>query len=227
MPAPLYTVSVIIAALKNVPALGYRIARANGRAIFAQHPGVLVVTESWAALTKLGLRRAAPKTWRWYTARSQSVMLGWDSTRYRAVWKKRIKGGASPAIRGVTDRRDLFIVCLEDIATGRRFLLVGVHTSPLPTKKAPSMVPVAQRSHVHAGDQITVVHESTGYPVIAAGDWNTPELLHSDLHIGPGITHAECWDGENVTLHQGGKVLLFALHSDHPGVRFIVEGEAA
>lgn len=223
----LYATLLIIASLKNVPWLGWRVAKLNGAAIFAQHPELLVVTETWHPLTKLAIRRAAPASFRWYTAPGQSVMVGWDSTKYRVVWKKRIRGGASPRISRVCDRRDLFVVCLEDIATGRRIVLVGVHAAPVPTIKAPDMVPTARLSHTHAADQIEVIAESTPYPVVTAGDFNVTELVSTNnLRVGPGITHTECFNGRNVAFGPT-KPRLFALHSDHPGVTIPLTLDAA
>lgn len=224
---PLYAIRLGIASLRNVPWAGLRTAQANGRLIFANVLGVLIVTESWHPLTKAALRRAAPRSFRWFTAIGQSVMVGWDNDLYELVWKKRIKGGASPRIRRVCDRRDLFIVCLRDRKTGRCFVVIGVHTAPLPTKKAPDLVPVARLSHVHAGDNILEQVDSTGYPVAVAGDANVLELLPSnDLLVGPGITHAECWNGTNAKFRNGG-VRTKPIHSDHPLVLITLEAVAA
>ncbi|HKY57647.1 MAG TPA: hypothetical protein VJL80_06390 [Aeromicrobium sp.] len=219
---PLYGVHLIVAALANVPSRGYDVARRNGVLVFKRNPGVAVFSETWDAAVKRALRNAAPESFRWFTARGQSVMVGWDARRYELVWKRRIKGGASPRIPRVTDRRDLFVVCLRDRETSRCFVVVGVHTSPIPTRKAPDMVDVARRTHEQAGDNIEQVAETTGYPVIAAGDFNTPHLVKPSRRVGPGIVHAELFPGQYARWGEA-DAANFALRSDHSGLAVTLE----
>lgn len=235
--APLYSVLFIIAALKNVPPLGFRTARQNGRLVFSRRPGVAVFTETWGesrrrrTRIKLGLRAAAPKTWRWHTAFAQSVMVGWDDTRYKLVWKKVVLGGGSPAIKGLSDRRDLFVVCLEDRVTGRRFVVVGVHTAPFRHGISDAVRELVAHAHAHAADNIEFIVGSTGYPVIVAGDDNTLGLVNAGHNpgneIGNGIVHAELFPGDHSQFGAHPHASGFALHSDHLGVELELTATAA
>ena len=216
MARALYETRLVIAALKNVPSQGYDVARENGRRIFAQDPELLVVTETWDERVKQALRDAAPKGWQWHTEPGQSVMVGCGRPWHYGI-ERTLRGYASPAIPLVNDRRDVPLMVPRHGDGERRIVLAGVHTAPIPSKKAPWKIPAARAAHRIARRRLTRYARRVGYPIIFAGDWNTGRLLDPDLRVGPGITHAELFDGANAGFGRF-KSRTFPLRSDHPGV---------
>lgn len=219
----LYRTRLVVAALKNVPSQGYDVAYWNARAIFGQKPELLVVTETWDPHVKQALRDAAPKGWQWHTELGQSVMIGCGGPWHFGI-ESTLRGAGSPAIPLVNDRRDVPLMVPRYRNTERRIVLGGVHTAPIPTKKAPWKVPAAKAAHAIARRRLNRYQRRVGYPIVFAGDWNTNRLLNPDLRVGPGITHAECFDGNSAGFGQYWS-RTFRLRSDHPGVVIDLELE--
>lgn len=213
----LYTTRLVIASLANVPSKGYEVAAKNAAAVFAQQPELLVVTETWDPAVKRAFRDAAPRGWSWHTEPGQSVMVGCGGPWHFGI-ETTLRGAAAPRIPLVNDRRDVPLIVPRYGRTARRIQLGGVHTGPIPTRKAPWKVPAAKAGQALARRRLSrYARRHGGYPLILAGDWNNQRLLNPDLRPGPGITHAECFDGRSAVFGEF-KSRTFALRSDHPGI---------
>lgn len=119
--------------------------------------------------------------WNWNAPLGSPAIAIWKRSEW-AVVKRGVRPGHGK-LKGVSKRRRIPWARLRNRATGQEVLLVAIFPCPIPTRKAPGMVPAARRAHVeYFASVISLLLAHQQLAAIAAGDPNT----NGDF-LGPSV----------------------------------------
>lgn len=216
----LFRFRVIVANLANVPVQSARRAADQAADLSGHAPDVLILTECWHRQTRRELRKAFPHH-DWHMIPGQSVVIGWD----RRVWRlvARWARWGHRALSRVCDTRMIPDVRLQHIASGRVLRVLGYHSTPIPTRKAPDQVPTARKLQRALFVRLAAILRRTGYAAVAGGDANKEGPVLGRV-IAPGrlvrsaadgIDKLDTIDGVGLKLHLGRVRHVRIRHTDH------------
>lgn len=165
-------IKVAVAPQANVPKPHSR-AQTARNIVRAKATGasVIALTECWHARTRLVLfNQFSRKGWDTHAPRGSAV-LAWDESVWELVSRWVVEGHSW--IRNTSDARNIPAVQLKHIETGKIVDFYAVHPCPIPTLKAPEMVPAAKRAHVKFYTNLWQDIQHHARPAVVLGDWNS------------------------------------------------------
>lgn len=229
MSESVYTVTVALASLKNVPPLGEQAAYHNGWAACPAEqpiPDFIIPTEFWNHSTRTGFDRALPNNMRrrGLSPLHNSTALYYNAGRWRTIrtGSLLLHGFVAGSFGIVSDPRRMPWGTFEHLDTGRRLVVGAVHLAPKGSRKGPRAEAASRRAHVRANARLEDFLERTGHPVLLCGDWNTTSPGLGDGSVGVGIDRVVRQHGDFARFGAAVVTTYRLAHSDHPGVRVSV-----
>lgn len=147
----------------------------NMNAVKKDCGGILGLTESWSWITRSGVRSVfESEAWGHHFPWKQSAIVLWSKALWRMERKWVLPG--HPAIPGgVSDNRKITAVLLRSLEDPDLLVMViVVHPTPIPTKKAPWAVDEAHKMQKLYWGRVEKFIEdfAYNYPVWVMGDFN-------------------------------------------------------
>jgi hypothetical protein len=200
---------------------------------------VIGLTECFALSTRLVIRAVfLLNGWGWQVKAGNSAVLVWDKSVWQVVKRGHFLGHGY--LKGVSNARYVPWVLLRNKKTKELLFVLGIHPCPIPTKKAPHMVPQAhvfQRRYFQRVADFIAARPNV--PVVLLGDWNDDDEgkgapLRTEIdgrkvnYTGKGIIRIATVDSEKKKWKQtDGRVVIDQPFSDHPIIRSVKETELA
>lgn len=198
----------------------------------ASGASIVTMTECWSPITRAVIRMVfLLKGWGWQAPTGNSALILWDKKHWKVVKRGKFLGHGY--LRGVSDARYVPWVLLKNVHTGEQVWVLAIHPCPIPTKKAPHMVPQAkefQRRYYARLRKFIIEHPNL--PVLLMGDWNDTSKVFGDWlngrrvrYAGKGIIRIATVNGAGNkgdtkwNAERNNVAAIEQPHSDHPIIR--------